>query len=174
MLEIEPDHKSHTVAVWRDTFTTRHIDSWVSFLLWLSHFILSGAIRNRPLLFPSTIVDTFWPGGGGLIFCCHIFLLFHTIHEILTARLLEWFAIPSSSLQWIFLTQDLNQGLLHCRWILEQLSYQGSLSSGPRFVKTLHYDHPSWVALHSMAHSFTELMWAPSPWQDYDAWSGER
>ena len=28
-------------------------------------------------------------------------------------------------LQWIFLTQKLNWGLLHCRWILYQLSYQG-------------------------------------------------
>ena len=30
-------------------------------------------------------------------------------------------------------------------------------SSGPRFVRTLHHDHPSRVALHSIAHSFTEL-----------------
>ena len=29
-------------------------------------------------------------------------------------------------LQWIFLTQELNWGLLHCRQILCQLSYQGS------------------------------------------------
>ena len=29
-----------------------------------------------------------------------------------------------SLLQWIFLPQELNQGLLHCRWILYQLSYQ--------------------------------------------------
>ena len=29
-------------------------------------------------------------------------------------------------LQWIFLTQESNWGLLHCRWILYQLSYQGS------------------------------------------------
>ena len=29
-------------------------------------------------------------------------------------------------LQWIFLIQELNWGLLHCRWILYQLSYQGS------------------------------------------------
>ena len=27
-----------------------------------------------------------------------------------------------------FLTQELNHGLLHCRWILYQLSYQGSLN----------------------------------------------
>ena len=33
-----------------------------------------------------------------------------------------------SFLQGIFLTQELNQGLQHCRQILYQLSYQGSLS----------------------------------------------
>ena len=32
-----------------------------------------------------------------------------------------------SLLQGLFLTQELNPGLLHCRWILYQLSYQGSL-----------------------------------------------
>ena len=32
-----------------------------------------------------------------------------------------------SLLQWIFLTWESNQGLLHCRQILYQLSYQGSL-----------------------------------------------
>ena len=32
-----------------------------------------------------------------------------------------------SIFQWIFLTQELNWGLLHCRQILYQLSYQGSL-----------------------------------------------
>ena len=31
-----------------------------------------------------------------------------------------------SLLQWIFLTQESNQSLLHCRWILYQLSYEGS------------------------------------------------
>ena len=31
-----------------------------------------------------------------------------------------------SLLQRIFPTQESNQGLLHCRWILYQLSYQGS------------------------------------------------
>ena len=30
-------------------------------------------------------------------------------------------------------------------------------SSGPHFVRTLHNDHPSWVTLHSMAHSFIVL-----------------
>ena len=45
------------------TFHTRHSHSWVSFLLWPSHFILTGAISNCPPLFPSNILDTFWPGG---------------------------------------------------------------------------------------------------------------
>ena len=30
-----------------------------------------------------------------------------------------------SLLQQIFPTEELNQGVLHCRWILYQLSYQG-------------------------------------------------
>ena len=32
-----------------------------------------------------------------------------------------------SLFQWILWTQELNQGLLHCRWILYQLNYQESL-----------------------------------------------
>ena len=62
------------------------------FLLWLSLFILSGAIS---LLFSSSILGTFQPGES--IFQCHIFLPFHTLHGILKARILKWFAIPFSS-----------------------------------------------------------------------------
>ena len=40
-----------------------------------------------------------------------------------------------SLLQGIFLTQELNQVLLHCRWILYQLSYQGS-PAGKRCVNS--------------------------------------
>ena len=36
----------------------------MSFLLWPSCFILSGAISNCPPLFPSNILDIFWPVGG--------------------------------------------------------------------------------------------------------------
>ena len=77
------------------TFTTRHTHNWASFPLLLGHFILSGGISNRPVLFPSSIVDTF-PPGGGLLFQCHIFLPFCTVHGVLAARLLEWFSIFSS------------------------------------------------------------------------------
>ena len=42
-----------------------------------------------------------------------------------------------SLLQWIFLTRESNQGLLHCRWILYQLSYQGRLCSPPCLISVL-------------------------------------
>ena len=31
------------------------------------------------------------------MFQCHIFLSFHTVHEVLKAGILKWFAIPFSS-----------------------------------------------------------------------------
>ena len=74
----------------------------------------------------------------------------YTVHGILQARILEWVAFPSprdfpnpgilsepqgkpkntgvgslSLFQWIFPTQESNWGLLHCKQILYQLSYQG-------------------------------------------------
>ena len=45
-----------------------------------------------------------------------------SIYIILQARILEW--ATHSLLQGIFPTQGSNPGLLHCRWILYQLSYQ--------------------------------------------------
>ena len=42
-----------------------------------------------------------------------------------------------SLLQQIFKTQELNWGLLHCRWILYQLSYQGSPTSVQEEFSTL-------------------------------------
>ena len=46
-----------------------------------------------------------------------------------------------SLLQGIFLAQELNQGFLHCRWILYQLSYQG----GPNYCTIALISHPSKV-----------------------------
>ena len=47
----------------------------------------------------------------------------YAVHEILQARIIEW---ALSLLQGIFPTQGWNPGLQHCRWILYQLSHQGS------------------------------------------------
>ena len=71
---------------------TSHIHSWVLFLLWLHPFLLSGVIS--PLICRS-ILGTYRP--GEFIFQCPIFLPFHTVHGVLKARILNWFAIPFSS-----------------------------------------------------------------------------
>ena len=49
-------------------------------------------------LFWSSILDTYLPGGGvGCSSFSVIFLTFHTVHGVLKARILKWFAIPFSS-----------------------------------------------------------------------------
>ena len=74
------------------TFTTfRHIQIWASYPLWPRLFIPSGAISP---LSPSSIWDTCRP--GGLIFRCHIFLPFHTVHEVLEGGIL----VCHSLFQW--------------------------------------------------------------------------
>ena len=47
-----------------------------------------------------------------------------------------------SLLQWIFPIQELNQGLLHGRWILYQLSYQGFPDSSAGKDSTCNAGHP--------------------------------
>ena len=74
------------------TSITSHIHNCVLFLLWLHPFILSGVIS--PLI-SSGILDIYPP--GVFIFQCPIFLPFHTVHEVLRAGILKWFAIPFSS-----------------------------------------------------------------------------
>ena len=71
---------------------TSHIHNWVLFLLWLHPFILSGVIS--PLI-SSSILGTYRP--GEFLFQCPIVLPFHTVHGVLKARILKWFAIPFSS-----------------------------------------------------------------------------
>ena len=68
------------------------IHNWVLFLLWLHPFILSGVIS--PLI-SSSILGTYRP--GEFICQCPIFLPFHTVHGVLKARMLKWFAIPFPS-----------------------------------------------------------------------------
>ena len=45
-------------------------------------------------MIPSSILGAYQP--GGFIFQCPIFLPFHTVHGVLKARILKWFAIPFS------------------------------------------------------------------------------
>ena len=69
-----------------------HTHHWELFFLWLHPFTLSGVIS---LLISSSISGTYW--SGEFIFQCPIFLPFHTVHGVLKARILKWFAIPFSS-----------------------------------------------------------------------------
>ena len=63
-----------------------HIHNWVLFLLWFHLFIFSGVIS--PLISCSIL---------GVHLQCPIFLPFHTVHGVLKARILKWFAISLSS-----------------------------------------------------------------------------
>ena len=74
------------------TSITRFIYNWGLVLLWLRLFILSGVIS--PLISRS-ILGTYPP--GVFIFQCVILLPFHTVHGVLKARILKWFAIPFST-----------------------------------------------------------------------------
>ena len=98
---IEPSHPSSPLSPALNLSQHQGLSQWVGslhleFLHWPSCFILSGAISiiNCPSLFPSSILDTFWP--GRLIFWRDIFLPFRTVHGVLAARILAWFAILSS------------------------------------------------------------------------------
>ena len=71
---------------------TSHIHNWVLFFLWLHTFILSGVIS--PLI-SSSISGTYRP--GEFLFQYPIILPFHTVHGVVKARILKWFAIPFSS-----------------------------------------------------------------------------
>ena len=64
----------------------------VVFLLWLHPFIFSRVIS--PLI-SSSILGTY--RSGEFIYQCLIFFSFHTVHGVLEARILKWFAIPFSS-----------------------------------------------------------------------------
>ena len=74
------------------TSINSHTHNQALFSLWLCLFILSGVISP---LFSSSILGTYRP--GEFIFQCHTFLPFHTVHGVLKARILMWFAIPFSS-----------------------------------------------------------------------------
>ena len=71
---------------------TTHNHNWLLLLFWLHFFILSGVI-SPPI--SSNILGTYWP--GEFIFQCPICLPFQTVHGVLKARILKWFAFPFSS-----------------------------------------------------------------------------
>ena len=81
---------------------------------------------------PGSSVHEDFPGkntGGG----CHALLQGNLPNPGIKPRKPNDTEVGSLSLlQGIFPTQEWNRGLLHCRWILYQLRYQGSPSVCPR------------------------------------------
>ena len=71
---------------------TSHIHNRVLFSLWLCLCILAGVFS--PLI-SSSILGTYLP--RQFTFQCPIFLPFHTVHGVLKAVILKWFAITFSS-----------------------------------------------------------------------------
>ena len=61
-------------------------------------FVLAPSLHSFWVISPlisSSILGTYQP--GEFLFQCPIFLPFHTVHGVLMARILKWFAIPFSS-----------------------------------------------------------------------------
>ena len=110
------------------TLTTRHIRYWASFPFGPSDFILSGAISNCPLLFLSSLLDTFWYGGlisGVISFCLFILfmvflwqeywnglpfhpLLAYVLSELFTKTSLSWVALHDMAHSFIELLKPLH------------------------------------------------------------------
>ena len=135
------------------TFITRHILNWASFLLSPSLFFLSP-------LFPSSILDTFQP--GRLIFWCHIFLPFYTVHGALTASIPRF--LLHSLLQWITFCQNSPVWCLgwSCTaWLM------GSLSYARPFTTTRQW---SMTCIHALLRlpPFKRCRFHASPW----LWAG--
>ena len=89
-------------------------------LLLFCLFILSVVIS--PLI-SCSILGTYWP--GEFIFQCPIFLPFHTVHGVLKARILKWFA--NSRLQWTTFYQNsppwpVHRGWPYMAWLIVSLS----------------------------------------------------
>ena len=106
------------------TFITRQIHNWVLFLFWPNYFILSGAISSFLPLLPSSILDTFQP--GGLIFWCHIFFVF--LHSSWGSHGKYTGVVCHSLLQWIIFCQNsplwpAHLGWPYMPWLIASLSY---------------------------------------------------
>ena len=87
-----------------------------------SSFILSGAVSP---LFSSSILDTFQPKPKRwLIFWCHIFLPFHTLHGVFVERMLSGLPFPPRILHFVrTLHYDLSILGGPTAWLIASLSY---------------------------------------------------
>ena len=102
----------------------------MSFLLWPSCFLLPVAISSSPLLFPSSILDTFRP--GGLIFGVVSFCPF--IEVLRFSQQVYWGGLPFPS-PVNHIMSELS-ALMHSSW----LALHGLAHSIIKLCKPLHQD----------------------------------
>ena len=104
-------------------YITRHIHDWASFPLWPRCFILSGAVSSCPPLFPRSILDSFQPKR---LFWFHLFFPFCSVHGFLALRIVDRFAIPSTSGPCFYQNSPLWPIYLRqpcAAWLIASLSY---------------------------------------------------
>ena len=123
------------------TSITNHIRNWALFLLSLHIPILSRVVSA---LFTSSISDTYWP--GEFIFQWPIFLPFHTVHDLLKARILKWFAF----LQWTTFCQNSPLWPVHLSWLwtarlIVSLSYASPFSMTKLWSMKGKYRYKKWL-----------------------------
>ena len=68
---------------------------WTEEIGWLLSLGSQRVGQNWATSLSTSLLSTYWH--GEFIFLCPIFLPFHTVHGVLKARILKWFAIPFSS-----------------------------------------------------------------------------
>ena len=96
------------------------------------------------------------------LWLCNPRLCNYTVHGILQARILKWVTYPFSSRD--SQPPESNPGLLYCRWIFHQLSYQQSLLLVcPNPLWRRRQWHPTPVLLPGKSHGQRGLVHC-SPW----------
>ena len=96
-----------------------------------------------------------------------------SVHEIFQARTLEWVAISIS--RGSSPTQGWNPGLLHCRPILNQLSYKGSpqfyMESSKYFIGKgiFRLDGDQWFSQHFSVNDLVKMMFEKN-WCHHCRW----
>ena len=98
-------------------------------LNWISsqsdHYQDCSLIQTDSYVFSIYLMITYYVYEQNTHSCVWLFATPWTVHGTLQARILEWVIVPFSRAS-SQPRQGSNPGLLHCRWILYQLSYQGN------------------------------------------------
>ena len=111
------------IALTRQTFVSKVMSLLFDTLLGLSQLFFQGANDFLPFMTAFTICSDFGAQEKKVCHCFHGFPIYLPWSDGAICHDFSFNFNLLSLLQQIFLTQELNRGLLHCRQILYQLSY---------------------------------------------------